>query len=199
VVPQVKILIACECSGMVRDAFLARGHEAISCDLKPTQRPGPHLQTDVRAVLHRPWDMLIAHPVCRRLANSGVRWLHERPEYWDDMERGVEFFNLFQRQTHIPKRCIENPVLHRYALERIGRRATQYVQPWWFGSPFQKATGLWLDGLPALPREYTRAWYIERGIEIRQAVWLMSPGPDREEKRSETDPEIARAMAQYWG
>jgi hypothetical protein len=197
----MNILVACEETGIVRDALIARGHRAVSCDLKPSQRPGPHLQDDVRNWLNYRWDMLIAHPVCRRLSNAGVRWLHERPELWQEMLDGVEFFKLFigPAVQHIPKRCVENPIMHRHAFERIGRRADQFVHPWWFGSPFQKATGLFLDGLPPLPREFTKAWYAAHGVTIEQAVWKMPPSDDREQKRSETDPQVARAMAQYWG
>ena len=180
---------------------IARGHNAVSCDLKPTRKPGPHYQCDARDVLHYAWDMLIAHPVCRRLANSGVRWLHERPEYWQELREGAKFFNLFTGPAvqHIPKRCVENPIHHKYATELVGRKATHFVHPWWFGSPFQKATGLFLDGLPPLPQEWPKTWYSTVGIEIKQAAWLEPPGPDREAKRSETDPQVARAMAQYWG
>ncbi len=192
----MKVLVACECSGMVRDAFIKRGHEAISCDLKPTQRPGPHYLGDVRDILSQPWDLLIAHPVCKYMTNAGVRWLHERSERWELMRQGVEFFLLFTNATHIPKRCVENPIMHRHASGMVGRKADQYVHPWWFGSPFQKATGLWLYDLPMLPKERTKDSYDPLP---KQAVWLMGPSPDREEKRSETDPQIARAMAQYWG
>lgn len=202
-------LVACECSGIVRDALIARGHRAISCDLKPTQAPGPHLQCDARLVLHYPWDGLIAHPVCRIMANSGVRWLYRDgrkangidPQRWRDLETAVEFYKLFDGPAvqHIPRRCVENPIMHQYAADMIGHRATQFVHPWWFGSPFQKATGLKLTGLPPLPQEFSKSWYAERGIAIRQDVWLMGPSDDREEKRSRTDLQVARAMAQYWG
>jgi hypothetical protein len=99
---------------------------------------------------------------------------------------------------HIPLRAVENPIMHQYAVGIIGRRADQFVHPWWFGSPFQKATGFHLHGLKSLPREYTKTWYAERGIPIEQKVWRMGPSDGREEKRSETDPQVARAIAQYW-
>lgn len=193
----MNILVACESSGLVRDALAARGHNVVSCDLKPSERPGLHYQGDVRDILFRQWDMLIAHPVCRRLTNAGVRWLHERPGYWQELEDGAAFFRLFDRAEHIPKRCVENPIMHRYALERVGRRATQFVQPWWFGSPFQKATGLWLTGLPKLTKRFNKSDYPEGSI--RQAVWLEPPGPEREANRSRTDPAVAQAMAEAWG
>lgn len=197
----MNILVACERSGIVRDALIAAGHNAISCDLKPSRRPGPHLQCDVRLVLHRPWDGMIAHPVCRYLTNAGVRWLHSQPGRWELMREGAAFFKTLDSGPeirHIPLRAVENPIMHEYAAAIIGRRADQFVQPWWFGSPFQKATGFHLTGLPALPQEFARTWYAERNIEIKQAVWLMGPSEDREEKRSETDPQVARAIARYW-
>lgn len=205
----MNILVACERSGILRDALIAAGHNAISCDLHPSRRPGPHLQCDIRLVLHRPWDAMIAHPVCRYLTNAGVKWLYRGgrcengpdPERWQLMREGAGFFRMLDsgpEVQHIPKRAVENPIMHEYAAKIIGRRADQFVQPWWFGSPFQKATGFHLTGLDPLPQEYTKAWYAERRIAIKQAVWLMGPSDDREEKRSETDLQIARAIAQYW-
>lgn len=194
----MRVLVACESSGIVRDAFIRAGHDATSCDLKPTERPGPHHQGDVREVLYRHWDLLIAHPVCRRLANSGVRWLTERPELMAEVQPAAEFFMLFDRAEHIPMRAVENPVQHRYARAYIGRRAEQYVQPHYFGSPFQKATGLWLHGLPKLVRTHWPKDY-PAGTKFKQAVWLMGPSPTREEDRSRTDPAIAHAMARTWG
>lgn len=200
----MNILVACECSGILRDAFIARGHKAMSCDLKPTQRPGPHLLGDVRLHLHHPWDMVVAMPVCRIMTNAGVRWLYKGgrkangidPARWAQLAPAVAFYRLFCDATHIPLRAVENPIMHEYAAAMVGHRATQFVHPWWFGSPFQKATGLKLYGLPELLQERTKASYAPG--EIQQKVWRMAPGPDREEKRSETDPQIARAMAQYW-
>lgn len=203
----MNILIACEESGVVRDAFTAMGHNAVSCDLKPSRQPGPHYQGDVRDILHYRWDALIAHPVCKRLTNAGAKHLYIgckkengiNPVMWQAMLDGAAFFNLFRSDLvqHIPKRCVENPIMHCHARALTGgHRATQYVHPWWFGSPFQKATGLHLTGFPKLPREREKSSYPEGGI--KQAVWLMGPSEDREEKRSRTDPQVARAMAQYW-
>ena len=197
----MNILVVCERSGILRDALRARGHCAVSCDLKPSRRPGPHLECDVREVLHHPWNAMISHYTCRYMTNAGVRWLHERPERWGMMCEAARFFRMLDsgpEVQHIPLRAAENPIMHRYAAEIVGRRADQFVHPWWFGSPFQKATGFHLTGLAPLPREFTRAWYAERGIEIEQKVWKMGPSEDREEKRSETDPQVARAIAQYW-
>jgi hypothetical protein len=202
---RVKVLIACESSGIVRDAFIARGHDVMSCDLKPTERHGPHYEGDVRDIIGEPWDLMIAHPVCKFLTNAGVRWLYEGgrkvngidPDRWQAMKEACSFYKMLCDADHIEKKAIENPIMHEYAFEIIGHRADQFVHPWWFGSPFQKATGLKLYNLPKLPQERTKKSYAPG--EIKQEVWLMGPSPDREEKRSRTDPQVARAMAQYWG
>lgn len=194
----MKWLIACERSGIVRDALRARGIEAYSCDTKPSRRPSPwHIQCDVREILWYDWDGMIAHPVCRYMANSGVRWLHEQPGRWDLMLQGCEFYRLFQQATHIKKRAIENPVWHRYAMEQLGRPKRHFRHPYHFGDPFQKLTGFELYGLAPLVPTHHKTDY-SKG-EIKQEVWLMSPGEDREEKRSETKPGMAAAFAEQWG
>lgn len=198
------LLIACECSGVVRDAMRKRGIRAISADVKPTQRPGPHYRGDVRDILHLKWPALIAHPECTFLTNAGVKHLYvdgreENGRFelrWRAMRKGAKFFRMFLDAKHIPLRAVENPIPHCYARELMGGRATQYIQPWWFGSPLQKATGLHLVGFAPLPREREKSSYALD--EIRQEVFLMAPSDDRSEKRSKTDPQIARAMAQYW-
>lgn len=192
----MKVLVACESSGRVREAFRRRGHDAWSCDLDAAEdRSGFHYRADVRHWLARGvWDLVIAHPPCTRIANSGVRWLAER-NLWQDMEDACEFFSLFKGCA--PKVCIENPIPHRYAAENIGRY-NQIIQPWqfWAGEPGegeQKSTCLWLENLPKLvsttPNEPGR----------KQACWLMSPGPDRARERSRTYQGIADAMAPQWG
>jgi len=201
----VRILVACEFSGIVRDAFLAKGHDVLSCDLLDTERPGPHYKGDVRDVLFDSWDMLIAHPPCTRLANSGVRWLSDPPkgktleQMWDDFYSGVEFYKLFQ-QSFILKKAIENPIMHCYAKEQLKILRT-VVQPWWFGEKAFKATGFELVGLPPLkptnklipPRPGTR-----EHLEWSR-VWMESPGKDRWKNRSRTYEKVAEAMAQQWG
>jgi hypothetical protein len=202
------VLIACEESGMIRDALIAVGVRAISCDIKPTRRAGPHYHGPVQDILHLShWRGLIAHPVCKYLANSGAKHLYRRingvwakehgpdPERWEKMEAGVRFFNLFRDAEHIPLRAIENSIMHGHAIERIGRTADQYTQPWWFGEPFTKAAGWWLYGLPNLKREFNKADY----EKIEPKCWKMGPSEDREEKRSETEPGVARAVARQWG
>lgn len=193
----MRILVACEKSGRVRDALLAAGHDAMSCDLEPTEAPGPHYQGDVRDVLHEQWDGLVAHPVCRYLSNSGVRWLHERPERWAAMVEGAEFFALFLNAAHIPRRAVENPIMHKYAAALIGRRADQFVQPHWFGDPFKKATGLHLEGLPKLTRTHYPGDY-PPGTVFKQECWLMGPSAERESLRSRTYLGIANAIATQW-
>lgn len=189
----MRVLVACEESGRVRDAFRRRGHEAWSCDLLPSPSAF-HLQIDVREVLYlSPWDLVIAHPPCTRLANSGVRWLHER-NLWDEMRAAAKFFQMFSDCA--PRVCIENPIPHGYAgLPKY----TQIIEPWQFwhldepGTGEKKATCLWLENLPPLvpttPNETGRY----------QACWRMAPGPNRARDRSRTYLGIADAMAEQWG
>jgi hypothetical protein len=186
----MRILVACEFSGIVRDAFIAKGHDAISCDYLPAERPGPHIQGNVVHELYKDWDLIIAHPPCTRLANSGVRWLQER-NLWQEMYIACEFFNIFQTQGLKTKVVIENPIPHKYAKEYIGQY-TQIIQPWMFGHGETKATCLWLYNLPKLiPTN------IVEGREGR--VWKMKPGPERWKERSRTLQGIANAMAEQWG
>lgn len=193
----MKILVACEEWGRVRDALIAAGHEAMSCDLKPTKVPGPHYQGDVRDVLYESWDGLIAHPTCRFLTNAGVRWLHTDPARWEQMCAGADFFNLFLNAKHIPRRAVENPIMHKYAAALIGRRADQFIQPHWFGDAFQKATGFHLEGLPKLIRAHWPKDY-PAGTVFEQECWLMGPSAERESLRSRTYPGVARAIAEQW-
>jgi len=178
-------LIACECSGRIRDAMLARGIRAISCDIKPTRAPGPHLQCDVREILHWPWPGMIAHPVCRYLANSGSKWLYVGGQKangmdfarWELMRQGAEFYKLFADAEHIPLRAIENPIMHEHAAALVGHRATQFVHPWWFGSPFQKATGFKLYGLEELPCELAQG--VVRGRRHPDRTSRVEDGAER--------------------
>lgn len=195
----MKVLIACEYSGRVRDAFIAKGHDAVSCDILPTDKQGPHIHGDVLDVLNDGWDMMIAHPPCTRLANSGVRWLHER-DLWDEMEQAAQFYEAL-RNAPIGKKCIENPVMHKYARERLGSVQRQVVQPHWFGEPMFKATGYELIGLPELKRTH----HLDEpkpGTDDHKAwswVHRCPPGPNRWKIRSTTPMAIAKAMADQWG
>ncbi len=184
----MKVLVACEFSGIVRDAFAAKGHDAWSCDILPTERQGNHIQDDVLKHLDDGWDMMIAHPPCTRLANSGVMWLAKR-NLWDQMDEGVNFF-LEILNANIPLIAVENPIQHKYARERI-RKPDQIIQPWMFGHGESKATCLWLKGLPKL--EPTN---IVEGRE--QRLHRLPPSPNRWRERSRTYQGIAEAMAEQW-
>lgn len=202
----MRVLVACEYSGVVRDAFIAAGHDAMSCDLLPTDAPGPHYQGDVMDIIDQGWDMAIMHPPCTRMANSGVRWLNSPPkgkmasQMWEDLVKAVAFYKQL-RGSKIPLKAIENPVMHKYAREMLGNIQRHVVQPWWFGAKMFKATGFELHGLPDLvptnkldpPRPGTeehKAW---------SWVHRCPPGPDRWKIRSTTDVNIAKAMAEQWG
>tara|TARA_R110000803_G_scaffold170556_1_gene233537 strand:+ start:95 stop:670 length:576 start_codon:yes stop_codon:yes gene_type:complete len=187
----MRVLVACEYSGRVRDAFIAQGHEAISCDILPTDSPGPHYQGDVFDIIDQDWDLMIAHPPCTYLCNSGVSWLHKRPERWGQLKDGAEFFKALL-EADIPKIAVENPIMHKYAVDIIGRRQDQIVQPWQFGHGETKATGFWLKGLPKLqPTDIVEG--------RQQRLHLLPPSKDRWKLRSTTYQGIADAMALQWG
>ena len=203
----MRILIACEFSGIVREAFKARGHDAWSCDLLPTEIPGQHYREDIFNVLFseddkyppiESWDLMIAHPPCTRLANSGVRWLRER-NLWEEMEKAAYLFRyLWDARYQIKRVCIENPIPHKYAVEIIGRKYDQIIQPWQFGHGETKATCLWLRGLPVLkPTNIVN----KREQRIHKLSALCGPDSSktRQQDRSRTYPGIAAAMAEQWG
>jgi len=185
-------LVACEYSGRVRDALLANGIDAVSCDLLPTEVDGPHIQGDVSDLMRKRWSGVIAHPPCTRLCNSGVRWLAER-NLWDDMRKGAAFF-VECLNANAPFVAVENPIMHKYAREIIGRGPDFTVQPWQFGDPAKKRTGFWTRNLPPLiPTSDMTA------DKARADCHLASPGPDRWKERSRTYPGIAAAIAKQWG
>ena len=186
----MKVLIACEYSGVVRDAFIKRGHDAVSCDILPTERSGPHYMGNVLPLLGEGWDLMIAHPPCTRLCNSGVCWLDKR-NLWDEMREGARFFKTLLN-ADIPRIAIENPIPHGYAVREIGKKYDQIIQPWQFGHGETKATCLWLKNLPKL--EPTR---IAKGRE--QRLHMLPPSKDRAKLRSKTYFGIADAMAIQWG
>jgi hypothetical protein len=196
----MKILIACEYSGTVRDAFIRLGHDAMSCDLLPTDAPGPHYQGDVTAILNDGWDVMIAHPPCTYMTNSGVTWLHKDPSRWGLLDEAAKFFSELLNAP-IPRIAIENPIMHKYAKERIGGiKQTQVVQPWMFGHTEQKATCLWLKGLPALtPTNNVKQEMLKLPARERQRLHYLPPSADRWKMRSTTYKGIADAMAQQWG
>ena len=181
----MRVLIACEYSGRVRDAFLSAGHDAMSCDLLPTESDGPHHQGDVREIIGDGWDLMIAHPPCTHLAVSGSRWFKEKAQEQAD---ALAFVRELMAAP-IPKITIENPV--SVISSRI-RKPDQIIQPWQFGHGETKATCLWLKGLPKLTPTHI--------VEGREAkVHRMPPGPDRWKNRSRTYLGIASAMAKQWG
>ena len=181
----MKVLVACEYSGTVRDAFIAAGHEALSCDLLPTDAPGPHYQGDVRGVLHDGWDLMIAHPPCTHLAVSGARWFKDKQA---EQAEALDFVRLLL-DAPIERIALENPI--SVISSRI-RKPDQIIQPWQFGHGETKATCLWLKGLPKLtPTD------IVDGREAR--VHKLPPSADRWKIRSTTYKGIADAMAQQWG
>jgi len=195
-----KVLVACEYSGTVRDAFITAGHDAISCDLLPTDVAGPHYQGDVMDVIHDFWDIMIAHPPCTYLTNAGVTWLHRDPDRWAKLDEGAAFFKALLNAP-ISRFCVENPIMHKYAKERIGNvRQSQTVQPYWFGHTEQKATCLWLKGLqPLIPTNNVKAEMLKLPDRERQRLHYQPPSDDRWKIRSATYAGLAAAMAHQWG
>jgi hypothetical protein len=211
----MKILIGCEYSGRVRDAFARLGHTAVSCDLRATEAPrGWHIQGDLLEVIKsgaESFDMMIAHPYCTFNNLAGIRWMYHPedtalppeqrrrhpayPNRMDDFLQGVEFFNTL-KNCDIPKVVLENSMPHGLAMQHIGKY-DQIVQPWHFGSPFTKAAALWLKGVPPLVPTHKKSDYAPG--EIKAACHMMPPGPNRERERSRTDPAIAEAFAAQWG
>ena len=184
----MKILVACEFSGRVRDAFIAKGHDAISCDLFPSEKSGPHYQGSISDMLHYQWDMMIAHPPCTRLCSSGARWNHTSDAMICQQNEAIAFFVALWR-ADIPKIAIENPI---GIMSTRLRKPDQIIQPWQFGHGETKATCLWLKGLPKL-----QPTKIIDGRTPR--IHFESPGPDRWKNRSRTYQGIADAMADQWG
>jgi hypothetical protein len=185
----MQILIGCEESGTVRDAFAALGHKVLSCDLEPSRKDGPHYRGDIFDVIDYPWDLAIFHPPCTHTSVSGARHFAEK---WMDGRQaaGVAFFmKLVRLSAHIPKTVFEQPVS---IMSSLHRKPDQVIQPWQFGHGETKATCLWLKGLPLLvPTE------IVEGRADR--IHKMAPGPERARERSKTYDGIARAMATQWG
>lgn len=196
----MRVLVACEYSGVVRDAFLRRGHDAMSCDLLPTEAEGPHYQGDVLDIIEDGWDMMIAHPPCTYLTNAGVRWLHCDASRWDSLDDGAAFFKTLLNAP-ISKICVENPIMHKYAKERIGGvKQSQVIQPWMFGHMEQKATCLWLKGLPKLTEtNNVKQEMLKLPKNQRERLHYLPPSEDRWKIRSETYKGIADAMADQWG
>lgn len=182
----MNVLIACEYSGAVRDAFLKTGHDAMSCDLMSTDAPGPHYQGDVRDVLDYPWDLMIAHPPCTHLSVSGAR--HFEAKRQDGRQQAAIAFFMMLAKADIPRIAIENPIC---IMSSVWRKPDQVIQPWQFGHGETKATALWLKCLPKL--------YPTNIVSGREArIHKMPPSADRWKLRSQTYAGIAEAMADQW-
>jgi len=206
----MRVLIGCETSGMVRRAFARRGHDAWSCDLLPAEDgSNRHIVADVRDLLREGWDLLaVFHPPCTRLCNSGVRWLHKPPpgrsldEMWSDLDAAADLFSAVWNAP-IERIAVENPVMHKHAKGRIRnyQKPAQTVQPWWFGDPAFKATGLYLRRLRLLVPTRRLVPPPSGTAEHKRWSWIhrMGRSPDRGRARSRTFPGIADAMGEQWG
>lgn len=183
----MKVLISCEFSGIVRNAFAELGHNAWSCDLLPSELPGNHIQGDVLSVLFNGWDLMIAHPPCTHLAVSGARWFAEKRA--DGRQQAAIKFFMQLINAPIEKIAVENPIS---IMSTKYRKPSQIVQPWQFGHGETKATCLWLKNLPVL-----QPTNIVDGRETR--IYKMPPSPERAKERSRTYEGIAKAMANQWG
>ena len=195
----MRILIACEYSATVREAFAKKGHDVMSCDIEPTDVPGPHYQGDIFDVLYQDWDMMIAHPPCTYLSNAGARFLYPGgKENGMNMERyakGMEAREFFMKlyDANIPKICVENPISSKvYNLPTH----TQTIQPYEYGHPFKKATRLWLKGLP--PLEPTNIVDTAQSTKV-PGNWFNKGGVERQKNRSKFFQGFADAMAEQWG
>ena len=181
----MKVLVACEFSGIVRDAFIEKGHDAISCDLLPTERPGPHYQGNVLDIIDDGFDLMIAHPPCTHLAVSGARWFKDKKQ---EQQESLEFVRILMN-ANIDRICIENPIS---IISSKIRKPDQIIQPWQFGHGETKATCLWLRSLPKL-----QSTDVVDGRESR--IHKMPPSETRWKDRSRTFEGIAKAMAEQWG
>lgn len=192
----MRALVACEFSGIVRDAFIARGHDAVSCDLLPTERPGPHIEGDVLPRLGDGWDLMVAHPPCTHLAVSGARYFAAKRA--DGRQQAALDFVRALLDAPIPRIALENPVS---IISTAIRKPDQIIQPWEFGHDASKATCLWLKGLPALRPTLV----LPGGRTARRANQTLGgqnrlgPSPTRAMDRSRTYQGIADAMADQWG
>jgi hypothetical protein len=196
----MRVLVACEYSGTVRDAFIARGHDAMSCDLLSTDVPGPHYQGDVFDIINDGWDLMVAHPPCTYLCSSGLHWNKRVPGRQELTEEALEFVRRLMTAP-IKRIAIENPI---GCIGTRIRKADQTIQPWQFGHDASKATCLWLNGLmPLRPTEIVEPRIVggkkRWGNQTDSGQNRLPPSEDRWKIRSETYSGIARAMAEQWG
>lgn len=196
----MKVLIACETSGVSREAFRLLGHDTWSCDLLPSDDDSEfHIQSDVRNVLNDGWDLMIAHPDCTFITNSGVSHLYKEEGRWDKLNAACGLFRILLN-ADIHKIAIENPIPHGHAVQRIGRKYDQIIQPYQFGHPERKATCLWLKNLPKLVEtNNVREEMLLLPKKDQQRIHYMSPGPNRWKERSKTFQGIGDAFAAQWG
>lgn len=190
----MRVLVACEYSGRVREAFRRRGHDAWSCDLLESEDGSPfHVQGDVTPLLGQGWDLMVCHPPCTYLTRAGARWWAERKQ---EQEEALAFVQLLLNAP-IPRIALENPP---GAIGTRIRPADQYVHPWEFGHPETKTTGLWLKGLPTLkPTKDVKVEMLALPMKERSRIHYAAPGPNRWKERSRTYEGIAEAMAEQWG
>lgn len=195
----MRVLVACEYSGRVRDAFTKLGHDAMSCDILPTDQPGEHYQGDVFDLNFSEFDLMVAHPPCTYLTNAGVTWLHKDAKRWIKLFEGAEFFKQLM-DLDIPKIAIENPIMHKYAKRLIGNvEQSQVIQPWMFGHTEQKATCLWLKGLPLLEEtNNVKQEMLALPKNERERLHYLPPSKDRAKLRSLTYQGVADQMAAQW-
>ena len=196
----MRALVACEFSGRIRDELIALGVDAVSCDLLPTEKEGPHYHGDVRDILYDGWDMMVAHPPCTTISKAGVRWLHSDPKRWLQLAKDCDFFNELLRAP-IPKMIIENPIPHRYATEQLDRKYDQIIHPWQHGHLFTKATCLWLKNVnPIIPTELVKKEMLklskkEYGFKYQRGNYSYKASEARRKYRSITYKGIAKAIA----
>jgi hypothetical protein len=199
----MKVLVACEFSGITRDAFIERGHNAISCDLISTEKSGPHYQGDVMDIIDDGFDLMVANPPCTYLANSGVQHLHKIYERWILMQAARDFFMMLF-ESNIPKICIENPVPHKYAQLPDYH---QIIQPTSHGHKMLKRTCLWFKNLPPLMSTKIMDDVVERYVSPKTGrscgskwyYYCKMENGKRSKERSRTFEGIAAAMAEQWG
>ena len=200
---ELRVLIACEFSGTVRDAFRDLGHDAWSCDFEPTEKPGPHFQGDVTDVIADGWDLMIAHPPCTYLASMGIWWNHKRPERWPLTHAARDFAELLW-DAQIPRIALENPPGFLTNNSKLGK-PTQTIQPWHFGHQANKPTSLWLKNLPALrhTKIVGKGEFYTKANGHRMSKWSHVTSGTRKAERAKiasvTFPNIAKAMASQWG
>ena len=195
----MRVLIACEFSGIVRDAFIERGHQAVSCDLLPTEKPGPHYQGDVFDIVKEQWDLMIAHPPCTYLCVTANRSFINNPERWKNRLEAMLFVHALLN-SDIAKICLENPV---GVISTYIRKPDQYIQPYEYGHPFSKKTGLWLKGLPKLQAtdRVKPEWVVLPSGRRMSKIHARHPSTNNAENaklRSRTCEGIANAMADQW-